>query len=151
MKWQSRWSFWRHVQKGTSEECWLWKLSKTPQGYPKFKAEGKQWLVGRLILEEVLRGSLGPGNPDNVVMHLCNNPPCCNPQHLKLGTSKENSAYAGSFGHLTRPRELNGNNKLSEREVTAIRSDNRSSRAVARAYGVGKSQILRIRRGEQWK
>lgn len=148
MRRQSKWSFTKFVKMQGLNECWPWTGAKTKDGYAQFAAEGRQWKGHRLAYEE-RHGEIPPW-PERVVMHLCNNPSCCNPHHLYLGTASENMEHAGSLGNLSRKGAANGNSKLTLEQVTAIRLDKRPSRAVAKDYGIEKTQVLRIRRGDHW-
>lgn len=148
MKRQSRWNYTKFVDRKGAHECWLWKSALTNDNYPRFGAEGKQWWAHRLAYED--RYGPIPAWPEKVVMHLCNNPPCCNPEHLYLGTISNNMEHAGSLGNLSRRGPKNGNSKLTLEQVEAIRADKRPSRAVAKDFGIEKTQVLRIRRREHW-
>jgi hypothetical protein len=147
---QSRWAFWKFVHKRNPIECWPWFGALSADGHPRFGAEGTQWWAHRLAYESA-HGEIGPWNFNNEVMHLCGNARCCNPAHLKLGTRAENLAQEGAAGKLSRIGTRNGNSRLSIEQVEAIRKDTRSSRVVAAEYGLEKTQVLRIRRGAQWK
>ena len=67
---------------------------------------------------------------------------CINPAHLMVGTSKDNTQDM-----LLKDRQ---NKKLTTIQVLAIRSDRRTSRAIATEYGVGKSEISAIRNKTRW-
>ena len=76
--------FMSHVQK--TETCWLWTGKKSKQGYGDLACFGTGMIASRLSYE-LLVGRI----PRYIqVNHTCNNPPCVNPDHLYLGTQKEN-------------------------------------------------------------
>lgn len=149
MRRKSRWEFWEYVDKKGPDECWNWLGHKTKDGYGRITAERQNWWTHRLAYESA-KGPLPPWSPDNEVQHSCNNPSCCNPAHLWLGTRADNMKTAGEQGTLSRKGLQNGNSKLSPEQVIAIRADERSSRTVASEYGIEKTQVLRIRRGDHW-
>lgn len=70
--------------------CWIWSGSKTPEGYGKLSAgrRGNYPLFAHRVAYEVLVGPIANGMK---VLHTCDNPECCNPEHLFLGTMKDNT------------------------------------------------------------
>jgi hypothetical protein len=86
--------FWSFVSMG--DECWCWTGSNF-RGYGEFWANGKKWKAHRFSY--VLHS--GNNNIQGLsVCHKCDNPPCINPDHLFLGTHKDNMADALSKGRL---------------------------------------------------
>lgn len=79
--------FWKKANRGSDSECWEWTGSKKEEGYGRFQVDGKWVSAHRHAL--VLSGVEVP--PDLCVLHRCDNPPCCNPSHLFLGTRQENN------------------------------------------------------------
>jgi hypothetical protein len=101
------------------------------------------------------------------VMHSCDNPPCVNPAHLRLGTPKENSLDASQKGRLSikskgRPGSAHHKAKLTESDVIAIRAEYQrltvgrsrmpkgATRRLVEHYGVGKDIICSIASGKTW-
>ena len=77
-----------------SSGCWEWTGPRqTPSrtgrtgGYGRIKRHGRQVFAHRHAYE-LAKGSIPDGL---VVMHTCDNPPCINPDHLMLGTKRDNS------------------------------------------------------------
>lgn len=92
--------FWPRVDK--SGDCWLWTGARMKNGY------GVVWLaepIGRMGLVHRVAWELTNGPiPDGLfACHRCDNPPCCNPDHLFLGTVRDNAldmvAKGRSIGH----------------------------------------------------
>jgi hypothetical protein len=74
-------------------ECWPWMGAKTTFGHGRVKVAGKLYSPHRLIYHIACE----PLPPDDsrdwhgpVVMHSCDNPACCNPKHLSVGTQLQN-------------------------------------------------------------
>src|SRR3546814_9693388 len=83
-----------------------------------------------------------------VVRHSCDNPCCCNPAHLLVGTQSENLRDMVDRGRVprgykkpTQTGRLNHQAKLTERDVRAIRASGQSDRALAKRYGVSRNCI----------
>lgn len=85
-----------------------------------------------------------------VIRHSCDNPPCVNPSHLVRGTQADNLRDMAERGRVRVARGEDRATKLSQSDIESIRSDSRSSRAIAREYGVDHSHIARIKKGSRW-
>lgn len=93
------------MKMGRRSACWLWLKSRNNKGYGKLRYQGKPWVAHRLAWS-LERGPV----PDGMfVCHHCDNPPCCNPEHLFLGTAKDNMQDALNKGRVQRrpERQLN--------------------------------------------
>jgi hypothetical protein len=86
--------FWSKVERHGPDECWLWSAGRFRQGYGMFWFQRRNHYANRIAyLSE--HGSI----PDGLnVLHRCDNPPCCNPAHLFLGTDSDNTADMHSKG-----------------------------------------------------
>lgn len=94
--------FWTHVDK--SGACWLWTGTRNLQGYGTTTHRSLPIGAHRLAYE-LTHGFTIPAGM--IVMHTCDNPPCVNPDHLRLGTQRDNvrdmTARGRSRTHLVRP------------------------------------------------
>lgn len=160
--------FWTRVdQSGGPDACWPWTACRSGDGYGYLKAGGhgvKSHRVAYLL-------AVGTIPPGMFVCHHCDNPPCCNPAHLFVGTPADNSSdrdakgryvllYGERNGRYTRPErtargERHGCAILTEQDVLTIRErrrsgDNSSASDLAREFKVGKSTILDVLRGHTW-
>jgi hypothetical protein len=84
-----------------------------------------------------------------LVLHSCDNPPCCNPDHLHLGTCADNSREMKERGRASRGSD-HTHAKLTEADVVAIRASDRTERELADVYGCSSSSIGDARRGRTW-
>ena len=101
--------------------------------------------------------------PDGLfVCHHCDNPPCCNPAHLFLGTQRVNladmkakgrSATGDRNGSRTHPESYGvpGTAKLTWADVAAIRAAPHDIAGLAERYGVCPETIYRVRAGTTWR
>lgn len=141
--------FWSKVNKGSDGECWDWVRGKDKDGYGSF------WLNNEDIRAHRLSYIIKNGQiPRNMfICHKCDNPACVNPDHLFLGSNRDNINDMLSKGR-TRKGEMNNGARLKERQVTEIKkiylTGKVSSRALAKQFGVGKGTILRIVNGDTW-
>lgn len=109
-------SFWARVDK--NRECWEWTGSRMPSGYGRIAFNGRQEYTHRLAYE-LTNGPI----PDGMcVCHTCDNPPCCNPAHLWLGTMTDNIADRHAKGRTARhSRVFHGATKIPQSAVEEIR------------------------------
>jgi hypothetical protein len=82
-----------------------------------------------------------------MVLHSCDNPACCNPAHLRLGTHADNMRDVAL-------RHRSGLRKLSDDDIAAIRQTPRgygANVALGKQYGVTAQTILEIRSGRYFR
>ncbi len=143
--------FWSKVDVQGLTDCWLWLGSKSgrdDRGY--IGVDGRNKLAHR-VAWEVTYGSI----PDELnVLHSCDNPPCCNPNHLFLGTQKDNMIDAVAKGRIDRSGEKNPRAGLTEVDVRRIRSVFRagfSRQEIANARGLKYGHVCDIISERIWK
>ncbi len=125
--------------------CWEFEGSRLPFGYGQISNPGGIPKRTHCLMWEIVFGPIPEGL---CVLHTCDNPPCCNPAHLFLGTRTDNAADKVAKGRQAKGETLS---KLTLEQVKAIRADQRSGYVVAKEYGVNGSTICRIRTGTRWK
>lgn len=82
--------FWSKVQVGEPDACWEWKTGRQKAGYGQFAREFTGVPMGAHRYSwQIHHGEIPEGM---FVCHRCDNPPCCNPAHLFLGTAADNMA-----------------------------------------------------------
>lgn len=152
--------FWSKVKLGKQSECWPWlgALLKSG-GYGAFRVGGRRGKTVRAnrVAWELTFGVIPQGQ---CVLHRCDNPACCNPVHLFLGTRAENTADMVAKGRLAPVEKTvkrgskHGGAKLSEEQVLEIRelyaAGGASKAGLARRFGVSEHQIYLIVNRRNW-
>ena len=145
--------FWRYVSKKENNECWEWIGQRLSNGYGRISLGAKS--LGsdgahRVSWEIFNKTSV----PDGMfVMHKCDNPSCVNPNHLTIGTPKENVADMIAKGRkrTVAPKgEGNGKSLLNEEKVRIIRSSTLNHAALGRELGVSPNCVRGVRIGRTW-
>jgi hypothetical protein len=96
--------FWGMVKIGGKDDCWVWTGCKLPTGYGHYRKTKSCQLYAHRTAFELTNGPI----PDGLeVCHTCDNPPCCNPNHLWIGTHLDNVHDRDMKG-----RGRNGQNKI---------------------------------------
>jgi len=85
---------WKYVDMSCPDGCWPWTGSRFPKGYGRFGA-------GLLAHRVIYQLSKGPIPDGMVICHSCDNRPCCNPDHLWVGTYADNTNDARIKGRLS--------------------------------------------------
>jgi hypothetical protein len=141
---------WKYVNVCKSYECWPFMGHCERGGYGRFKISGKKYITHRLAYELVY----GQFDKTLYVCHICDNPPCCNPFHLYLGTAKDNAQDRNEKGrHADISGAASWLSKLDTDTVIDIRMQYNalSIAALSRKYNVSYNTIRRIVRGETFK
>lgn len=163
--------FWARVQKSgdDDDDCWPWLLDTQAGGYGQLQRRGvsQQPLLAHRVAWELCYGPIPAGQH---VLHRCDNPPCCRPSHLFLGTQVDNAndrhakgrtASGDANGARTKPERnpfvrnrgsgLRGAQhpraKLTDAAVTQIRlraAAGERHHALGREYGVSQTHIKRL-------
>lgn len=133
--------------------CLEWQGGRDKDGYGKLKWDGKHYRTHR-VSWEVHFGSI----PEEMwVLHSCDNPSCCNPAHLFLGTAQINNDDMWAKNRACPPvGEGSGGAVLTADEVREIRrllSDRPwlTLDHIGDKFGVTGGAILAIKTGRNWK
>lgn len=138
--------FWSKVNKGGPEDCWLWTGAVSGTGYGRVTSGGQ---CGTLLFAHRLSFEIHTGAPAPQGMHVCHRcdtPACVNPQHLFLGTPKENAVDMAKKGRAP-STELDAHKVRAIREMRAA---GRSQRVIAARFGVCKATVQRVLIGKTW-
>lgn len=121
-----------------TESCWLWEGAR--QGI-----YGAFWLNGKLVGSHKASYLLYKGNIADgyVVRHMCKDKLCVNPEHLEIGTRKQNS--------MDRFRDNTINNKLTPEQVIMIRDSTDSAKVLAERFKVTSATIRCVVNRKTWQ
>lgn len=141
--------FWSKVDRRALHECWPWLRSRNAARYGNFRLKRSErahrvaWILTH-----------GPIPNGLHVLHRCDNPPCCNPGHLFLGTDADNVADKVSKGRQQRLKGSAGSNaRLTAQEVAEIRmtsGKDRRDKEIAAKFGISRHYVSMIRNGRNW-
>lgn len=143
-------ALWSRVRRDP-EGCWEWQgPTGTNNGYGKTTFAGQYGLAHR-VAWEVTHGEI----PDGMkVLHRCDNPLCCRPDHLWLGTQADN---VRDREQKKRRRNLHGEeigtSKLTEADVRQMRcwrEEGVTLRELAAWFGCSAGAVSHICRRESW-
>ena len=144
--------FWSKVDKSGGEDaCWLWTAGADKYGYGSIRL-GKLVVRSYRVAYTLTHGEIPHDGSyhGGCVCHKCDNPPCCNPAHLFLGTHRANIADRTKKG-----REAKGDNHSSRTHPERLARGDRSGSRLhpeSRPRGEGHafcklkaSQVIEIR------
>jgi hypothetical protein len=135
-----------------SSECWYWTGSLHNLGYGQLPAMGES--KAHRVAYRIFKGDIPQGLH---VLHSCDTRCCVNPEHLSLGTHKENMADMTAKGRHKPIRMLGESNpmsRLTAELVAGMRAEcanGTTQRELARRLGVSPMTVSRAVRKESWK
>ncbi|MAH51555.1 hypothetical protein CMI37_37410 [Candidatus Pacearchaeota archaeon] len=142
--------FWSGIQKSDDlDACWEWSRALSSYGYGVLRIQDGTWTSHRIAY------MLEYGDMPNgvYILHKCDNPPCCNPSHLELGSHSDNQHDL----YHKNPDEVRGHAKLTLNQVREIRRRYTAAQGrrgiqvdLAREYKVTKNNIGRIIHNQTW-
>lgn len=148
-------AFWSKVGiTDSTKDCWNWLGAKKPTGYGNVRINKKYMLTHRVAFELAHGAIPSP----YIVCHICDNPSCCNPAHLMLGTIKSNAAdmlikNRQKKHSISTRGSKNINSKLTEADIPMIRllhDKGESQKSIAEIFGVTPPAIRSVLNGKTW-
>ncbi len=140
-----------------SDGCWVWWGNVNAEtGYGRLFFEGRIHFAHR-VSYELHKGPIASGI---FVCHKCDNPPCCNPDHLFLGTQADNmtdksrkgrsrgGVFKGSAHHNS---SLNDDQVIEIRGLLKLPHFHGKYAQMGRAFGVDECAIHHIKAGRSWR
>lgn len=141
--------FWAKVEKKSPAECWEWTAARHDRGgYGLINIDRSTVRANRISLAIKLGRPLLEGM---VARHTCDNPPCCNPNHLIEGTPLDNMRDANSRDRHKRGER--GAEILTDNAVISMREEVAGGMLVSDAavkYGVSRAMASMVTSGKRW-
>lgn len=141
--------FWQYVTLGAPDDCWEWQKNRHAFGHGFLHYRRTEYQAHR-VSYELHNGAIPEGLH---VLHKCDNPPCCNPNHLFLGTRLDNIEDRTKKGRSARGENVN-TARLHTADVLKIRELHRAGitcAELARMYHIGESTARSIVKYRSWK
>lgn len=130
-------------------ECWEFVGSKNKDGYGRIGISNGKTESAHRVMFKINKGDIPK---DMVVMHICDNTSCCNPNHLILGTQNDNIQDMINKGRFV---QRNTPYKLTEEQMNEIRNKYTGKRGekvkLAKEYNVVITTITNILNNKSWK
>lgn len=154
--------FWEKVERRGPDECWEWIGARSAGkfNYGRFGFSTSRPCAStrnaHTVAWELDRGRKLPRG--KVVRHRCDNPPCCNPKHLVMGTQKQNVADMIRRGRQAKGAikrgSAHGMSILTESIVLAMRAEyaaGATAKSLAEKYGVGHATAAQAISRYTWR
>lgn len=129
----------------TSEGCFEWQNAVARNGYGVATRNNRRWTITRVVMNLVYGFEME--NSEILVLHKCDNPKCVNPEHLFIGTTKDNIRDKIKKGRHLTEEGLYCNTKLKVAEVKEIFRLSKaglSNRKIAKCFNVSRGTIDNI-------
>lgn len=148
--------FWSKAD--TSGSCWMWTGGRDKDGYGRFavsvgRFDGRQrqkHMRAHRLAYVLSKGAIPTGK---LVLHSCDQPGCVNPDHLRVGTQKQNRADAVARGRVPSGM-LHHSAKLSRSDVIEIRkrrANGEKLQELADSFGITFGHVSAICKRQSWR
>ena len=141
---------WSKVDKKGENDCWMWLGYKNKEGYGRTWINDRGYYAHRVIFDLAYPNTITLNAPESTsdsgfLLHTCDNPSCCNPKHLFVGTHADNMADKVA---KNRSPDFSGGKgprcKLSmsqAQEIRKLRKQGVSARELAKQYGISLPSV----------
>jgi len=141
--------FWSYVDSsGGPVACWPWTGARDSDGYGRTGFNHKSYRAIRIAVWLARQE-----DPSGLfVLHSCNNPPCTNPDHLKVDTQAKNQAFRSTDPAYQGSRHPGA--KLTEDQVREIRdlvTAGATMTATAKQFGISQAWVSKLCKSHFWK
>ena len=150
---------WSKVDKKGEDDCWMWLGYKNKEGYGRTWIDDRGYYAHRVIFDLAYPNTITLNAPESTadngfLLHTCDNPSCCNPKHLFVGTHADNMADKIAKG---RSPDFSGGKgprcKLSmsqAQEIRELRKQGVSARELAKRYEISLPSIKTLLAGKSY-
>lgn len=141
---------WRKTSVLGEDDCWPWNGFRLPSGHGQISRgrAGQGHKGSHVVAWEAINGPVPEGL---CVCHHCDNPPCCNPKHLFLGTNLDNIKDMIAKGRNPKGEALAKKlNNTSVLEIRARRAKGETCLSIAKDFNISRSMVGHIAQGRQW-
>lgn len=144
---------WKRIDKRGPDECWLWVGTVERCRYGRIYIDGRSYYAHRVVYDLVNPGQITKNGPTDrngygFVRHTCDNPTCCNPSHLILGTQMDNARDKIERGRQPKTGSLNSPRaKLNREQVLELRELWKNGMAIGRLmqkFGLSRSGVCGV-------
>ncbi|TSA41005.1 MAG: HNH endonuclease [Verrucomicrobiales bacterium] len=140
-------SFWSRVKK--TDDCWIFSGGKKGRGYGQHRFQGQSQSAHRVSFQ-LCKGEIPKGI---LVCHTCDNPPCVNPDHLFLGTGKDNAQDMLKKGRENKEKGSKRYcSKLTEETCLQLKRllPSMTDVQLSKRFGISRMAVWFIRNGLRW-
>jgi len=148
---------WKKVNIKDINECWEWMGQITEKGYGRVRFNGGRFYAHRVIFwlnnpkEIELKAPKIDRDTKGFLLHKCDNPKCCNPNHLFIGSQLDNAKDRASKNRSANFNgEKNPNSKFTNEQILKMKQEKingKSAYLLSKEHNVSYSCIKRILRG----
>jgi hypothetical protein len=128
-------------------ECWPWIAYRNLDGYGMFALVPRRPDRAHRLMWQFENGAIPTGF---CVLHTCDNPSCVNPNHLFIGTQKDNIADRDAKGRVACGQE-HCRAKLTAAQVREIREAVGTHKEIGKRFSVGGKAVGDIKKGRTWR
>lgn len=151
---------WSKVDKRGEDECWEWLGYKNENGYGRVQIKDWSYYAHRVIYDLVYPNIIERKAPKETsekgfLLHTCDNPSCCNPKHLWIGTHKDNMEDKARKG---RSPDFSGGKgprckltMIQAKEARELKKNGMSTRELALKFGISLASMKTLLRGDSYK
>ena len=153
-------TLWSKVDKRGENDCWNWLKYINQDGYGRTWINDKGYYAHRVIYNLVYPNTItlnAPKSSDDIgfLLHTCDNPKCCNPKHLFIGTHMDNMLEKVAKNRQKRfPTDTGPRCKLSmsqAREARALKKTGMTISQLMQKFNLSRASMKTLIRGDSYK